>query len=131
MQNVLQNIPKLHHLSENNFFLIAGPCVIEDEVMPLEIACKLKEITDRLKIPFIFKASYKKANRTSLNSFTGIGDEKALALIAETGEKLNLPMLTDIHTSSEAVLAANYVDILQIPAFLSRQTDLLIAAAKT
>jgi 2-dehydro-3-deoxyphosphooctonate aldolase (KDO 8-P synthase) len=131
MQNILQNIPNLNYLSEDNFFLIAGPCVVEDEEMPIEIACKLKEITDKLKIPFIFKASYRKANRTSLDSFTGIGDEKALAVIAKAGKSMDIPTLTDIHTEEEANLAANYVDILQIPAFLSRQTDLLIAAAKT
>jgi 2-dehydro-3-deoxyphosphooctonate aldolase (KDO 8-P synthase) len=131
MRNILQSIPKINYLSEDNFFLIAGPCVVEDEYQPMEIACKLKEITDKLKIPFIFKASYRKANRSSLNSFTGIGDEKALTVIAKVGKDLNLPTLTDIHTAEEANLAANYVDILQIPAFLSRQTDLLIAAAKT
>ena len=129
--NILQNIPKLFHLQENNFFLIAGPCVVENETMPLEIAQKLKIITDKLKIPFIFKASYRKANRSSINSFTGIGDEKALEAIAKVGKELQVPTITDIHTAEEAQMAANYVDILQIPAFLCRQTDLLIAAAKT
>ena len=129
--NILQHIPNLHHLEEDNFFLIAGPCVVENETMPLEIAKVLKNITDRLQIPFIFKASYRKANRSSLNSFTGIGDEKALAVIARVGKTLQIPTITDIHAAEEAEMAANYVDILQIPAFLCRQTDLLIAAAKT
>ncbi|MDR1879242.1 MAG: 3-deoxy-8-phosphooctulonate synthase [Bacteroidales bacterium] len=129
--NVLENIPNLRHLSENNFFLIAGPCVIENEDMPMEIAGILKKITDKLKIPFIFKASYRKANRSDLNSFTGIGDQKALTLLANTGRQLNIPTLTDIHSPEEARMAANYVDVLQIPAFLSRQTDLLLAAAQT
>ena len=129
--NTLQHIPNLHYLEENNFFLIAGPCVVENETMPLEIAKVLKDITNRLKIPFIFKASYRKANRSSLNSFTGIGDEKALETIAKAGAILKIPTVTDIHTAKEAEMAANYVDILQIPAFLCRQTDLLIAAART
>jgi 2-dehydro-3-deoxyphosphooctonate aldolase (KDO 8-P synthase) len=129
--NILETIPNLCHLSSANFFLIAGPCVVEDEEMPLAIACRLKEITDALHIPFIFKASYRKANRSNLHSFTGIGDEKALHVIAQIGKTLKVPTLTDIHTPDEAVLAAKYVDILQIPAFLCRQTDLLIAAAKT
>lgn len=128
---MLENIPNLQYLSENNFFLIAGPCVVENETMPLEIAQELKRITDKLKIPFIFKASYRKANRSSINSFTGIGDEKALNIIAQVGKELQVPTITDIHTAEEAQMAANYVDILQIPAFLCRQTDLLIAAAKT
>lgn len=128
---MLENIPNLQYLSENNFFLIAGPCVVENETMPLEIAQELKRITDKLKIPFIFKASYRKANRSSINSFTGIGDEKALNVIAQVGKELQVPTITDIHTAEEAQMAANYVDILQIPAFLCRQTDLLIAAAKT
>jgi len=129
--NILKNIPHLEYLDKNNFFLIAGPCVVENEQMPLEIARKLKSITDALEIPFIFKASYRKANRSSISSFTGIGDEKALNAIAEVGKTLKIPTLTDIHTAEEALLAAQYVDVLQIPAFLCRQTDLLIAAAKT
>ena len=127
----LQHIPNLRYLEENNFFLIAGPCVVESETMPLGIAKELKNITDRLQIPFIFKASYRKANRSSLNSFTGIGDVKALEAIAKVGAELQVPTITDIHTAEEAEMAAKYVDILQIPAFLCRQTDLLIAAAKT
>ncbi len=124
-------IPKLKHTGSGNFFLIAGPCIVENENMPLEIAEKIKSITDKLKIPFIFKASYKKANRSRLDSFTGIGDIKGLEVIREVGDKLNIPVLTDVHSTHEAELAAEYVDILQIPAFLCRQTELLITAAKT
>jgi len=129
--NILKNIPCLSHLERNHFFLIAGPCVVENEHDPLDIAHKIKQITDRLEIPFIFKASYRKANRSSIASFTGIGDEKALNVIAKVGKELKIPTLTDIHTAEEASFAAQYVDVLQIPAFLCRQTDLLIAAAKT
>lgn len=117
--------------NQENFFLIAGPCVVEDETMPMVIASRLKEITSALHIPFIFKASYRKANRSSVNSFTGIGDEKALKIIAEVRQQLKIPVLTDIHSAQEAKMAADYVDILQIPAFLCRQTDLLVAAAQT
>lgn len=115
----------------NRFFLLAGPCVVENETMPMEIAVEIKRITDKLGIPFIFKASYRKANRSRLDSFSGIGDLKALKILGEVREKLNIPIVTDIHTNEEAALAAQYVDVLQIPAFLSRQTELLIAAAKT
>ena len=128
---MLNNIPHINHLKSNNFFLIAGPCVVESEEMVFEIAKKVKEITDKLEIPFIFKASYRKANRSRLDSYTGIGDEKALAIIQKVGKELSLPTLTDIHTEEEAALSAKYVDVLQIPAFLCRQTELLIAAAKT
>ena len=128
---MISKIPKIKHTDRNNFFLIAGPCVVEGEAMVMDIAEKIKSITDKLKIPYIFKASYKKANRSRLDSYTGIGDEKALAIIKRAGEKFDTPTITDIHTNEEAVLAAAYVDILQIPAFLCRQTDLLIAAAKT
>lgn len=113
------------------FFLMAGPCVVENEQMPFEIASVLKEICHRLDIYLIFKASYRKANRSSLDSFTGIGDLKALEVLKNVGEKLQLPVVTDIHTAEEATMAAKYVDVLQIPAFLCRQTDLLIAAAQT
>jgi len=130
MEN-LKIIPYLSQCGKNNFFLIAGPCVVENEQMPLNIARGIKQITDKLEIPFIFKASYRKANRSCISSFTGIGDEKALRTIAKVREELKIPVLTDIHTAEEASLAAQYVDILQIPAFLCRQTDLLIAAAKT
>ncbi|MFL5728076.1 MAG: 3-deoxy-8-phosphooctulonate synthase [Cytophagaceae bacterium] len=125
------NIPKLKHTDSNNFFLIAGPCAIEGREMALEIAEKIVKLSDKYKIPYIFKGSYKKANRTKLDSFTGIGDEKALSILKEVGEKFNIPTVTDIHESEEAAIAAKYVDVLQIPAFLCRQTDLLVAAAKT
>lgn len=115
----------------NNFFLMAGPCVIEGEEILFEIAEKLVEITKELNIPLIFKASYRKANRTRLDSFTGIGDEKGLKLLREVGDKYGIPVVTDIHAAEEAALAAQYVDVLQIPAFLCRQTDLLVAAANT
>lgn len=117
--------------NRQQFFLLAGPCVIENETMPMEIAKTLKEITDRLNIPFVFKASYRKANRSRLDSFTGIGDEKALKILGEIRQQLNIPVVTDIHEPHEAEMAAKYVDILQIPAFLCRQTELLVAAAKT
>ena len=116
---------------ENNFFLIAGPCVVESEELVMEIASKVADICHKYKIPYILKASYKKANRTSISSFTGIGDEQALQILERTGRKFSLPTITDIHSVSEASLAAKYVDVLQIPAFLCRQTELLIAAAET
>lgn len=125
------DIPKIDHLSANNFFLLAGPCAIEGEEMAFEIAEKIKSITDKHKIPFVFKGSYKKANRSRLDSFTGIGDLKALRILQKVGEKYNIPTVTDIHSAEEAEIAAEYVDVLQIPAFLCRQTDLLVAAAKT
>ncbi|MEI7725667.1 MAG: 3-deoxy-8-phosphooctulonate synthase [Bacteroidota bacterium] len=121
----------LKNNQHGNFFLIAGPCVVEDEDMPMAIASQIKKITDRLGIPFIFKASYQKANRTRSDSFTGIGQEKALKLINQVGKALNIPVLTDIHTEEQAAMAASYVDMLQIPAFLCRQTELLVAAGKT
>ncbi len=127
-------IPELKNLKfreSGNFFLIAGPCVVENEKMPFEIASHIKKITDGLGIPFIFKASYKKANRTKSDSFTGIGNMKALELIREIGIKHDIPTLTDIHTEEEAAFASAYVDVLQIPAFLCRQTDLLTAAGRT
>ena len=117
--------------NSNNFFLMAGPCVIENEQMPFEICEKLKEICERLDIDLIFKASYRKANRSKIDSFSGIGDEKALKILGEIRKKYVLPVVTDIHSAEEAEMAAEYVDILQIPAFLCRQTDLLLAAAKT
>jgi 2-dehydro-3-deoxyphosphooctonate aldolase (KDO 8-P synthase) len=114
-----------------SFFLIAGPCVVENETMPFEIAEKIAKITSRLGIPYIFKASYMKANRSRLDSFTGIGLYKALQIIQDVGNRLNIPVLTDVHTEEQAIIAAEYADILQIPAFLCRQTDLLVAAGKT
>ena len=124
-------VPHLHHTDQDNFFLIAGPCVVESEEITFKIAHKMQQITTRLGIPFIFKASYRKANRTRIDSYTGPGDELALQLLHKIGKELNLPLLTDIHESHEAAIAAEYVDVLQIPAFLCRQTDLLVAAAKT
>ena len=118
-------------LKKDAFFLIAGPCVIENEKSTLEIAEKIKHITTDLNIPFVFKASYKKANRTKLNSFTGIGDKKGLKILKKISEKFQIPVTTDVHSALEATQAAEYVDIIQIPAFLCRQTDILIAAAKT
>ena len=115
----------------NNFFLIAGPCVVESEEIVLEIADKVSSICKRLNIPYVFKASYRKANRTSANSFTGIGDDTGLALIKKVGDLYHLPTTSDIHAHEEAAMAAPFIDILQIPAFLCRQTDLLIAAAET
>lgn len=115
----------------NNFFLFAGPCVIEGEQMALEIAEKVLEATSRLNIPYVFKGSYRKANRSRIDSFTGIGDEAALKILRKVKETFNIPVVTDIHTNEEAAIAAEYVDVLQIPAFLCRQTELLIAAAKT
>lgn len=117
--------------NKDNFFLIAGPCVIENREMPFEIAEKLIEITDKLNIPFVFKASYRKANRSSIDSFSGIGDIEGLEVLKKVKEKYNIPVITDIHSKEEAKMAASYVDILQIPAFLCRQTDLLLAAADT
>ncbi|MGL5980380.1 MAG: 3-deoxy-8-phosphooctulonate synthase [Phocaeicola sp.] len=115
----------------DNFFLLAGPCVIEGEEMALHIAEKSLNITQKLGIPYVFKGSYKKANRSRLDSFTGIGDEKALRILEKVRETFHIPVVTDIHTAEEARMAAPYVDILQIPAFLCRQTDLLVAAAET
>ena len=121
----------LKGLRPNRFFLLAGPCVIEDESSPLFIAETLKNICQKLDIPLVFKGSYRKANRSRLDSFTGIGDEKALKVLQKVAKELELPVVTDIHAAEEAAMAAEYVDILQIPAFLCRQTDLLVAAAKT
>ncbi len=121
----------LQSSSTGNFFLLAGPCVIEGEEMALDIAEFACEVTNRLNIPYVFKGSYKKANRSRIDSFTGIGDEKALKILRKVKETFNIPVVTDIHTEQEAAIAAEYVDILQIPAFLCRQTDLLVAAART
>ena len=121
----------LKGLHPDRFFLLAGPCVIEDETSPLFIAETLKNICQKLDIPLVFKGSYRKANRSRLDSFTGIGDEKALKVLQRIGKELELPVVTDIHAAEEAAMAAEYVDVLQIPAFLCRQTDLIVAAAKT
>jgi 2-dehydro-3-deoxyphosphooctonate aldolase (KDO 8-P synthase) len=129
MENTLSKY--LFSSASNNFFLLAGPCVVEGEDMALEIAGRLKDICSRLDIPLVFKGSYRKANRSRIDSFTGIGDIKALEILAKVRDEIGVPVVTDIHESAEAAMAASYVDILQIPAFLCRQTDLLIAAAKT
>lgn len=127
----LNQIPKVQNLDSGNFFLIAGPCAIESEDLAFEIAEKVSTICKNLHIPYIFKGSYRKANRSRIDSFTGIGDEKALKILGAVAQKLNLPTTTDIHADEEAAMAAQYVDILQIPAFLCRQTSLLVAAAQT
>lgn len=124
-------IKNISNRTSNNFFLIAGPCAIESEKMALDIAEVVKRITSDLKIPYIFKGSYRKANRSSIHSYTGIGDEKALKILRKVSETFDLPVTTDIHTDEEAGIAAEYVDILQIPAFLCRQTSLIAAAANT
>jgi 2-dehydro-3-deoxyphosphooctonate aldolase (KDO 8-P synthase) len=118
-------------IDRSSFFLLAGPCVIEDERMALEIAGKIAGITEKLNIPYVFKGSYRKANRSKMDSFTGTGDEKALKILRKVSQDFHIPVMTDIHESHEAEVAAGYVDVLQIPAFLCRQTDLLVAAAKT
>lgn len=129
--HIIESIPGIKNIGSGNFFLIAGPCVIENIDAPFKVAETAGNICKRLKIPYIFKASYRKANRSKLESFTGVGDVKALKVISEIGEEFKVPTLTDIHSEPEAVVAAEYVDILQIPAFLCRQTDLLVAAAYT
>ena len=125
------HLPNLKHTETGNFFLIAGPCVIEDHENPFEVCERLVQITDRLGIPFAFKASYRKANRSSVSSFTGIGDREGLEILAEVRRRFQVPVVTDIHSEAEAEMAAGCVDVLQIPAFLCRQTELLHAAAKT
>ena len=127
----LSQIPNIKHTEANNFFLLAGPCAIEGEDMAMRIAEKVLEITNTLEIPYIFKGSFKKANRSRIDSFTGIGDEKALKILRKVSETFKIPTVTDIHQASDAAMAAAYVDVLQIPAFLVRQTDLVVAAAKT
>ncbi|TXE08103.1 3-deoxy-8-phosphooctulonate synthase [Seonamhaeicola algicola] len=127
----LQDVPKLKHTNSNNFFLLCGPCAIEGEDMALKIAEKVVKITDKLEIPYVFKGSFKKANRSRIDSFTGIGNEKALKILKKVSDTFDIPTVTDIHEVSDANLAAQYVDVLQIPAFLVRQTDLVVAAAKT
>lgn len=128
---MIQFLDKIHHKDSKNFFLIAGPCAIESEDMAFEIAEKIVKLSDKYQIPYIFKGSFKKANRSRVDSFTGIGDEKALEILKKVGENFNIPTTTDIHENEHAEIAAKYVDVLQIPAFLVRQTDLLVAAAKT
>lgn len=127
----IRNIPQIKNTEADNFFLLAGPCAIENEEMAMRIAEHIIKVTDKLQIPYVFKGSFKKANRSRIDSFTGIGDEKALKILAKVGKEFGVPTVTDIHESSDAALAAEYVDILQIPAFLVRQTDLVVAAANT
>lgn len=127
----LQSLPKIKHVDANNFFLLCGPCAIEGEEMALRIAEKVVSITSKLKIPYVFKGSFKKANRSRVDSFTGIGDDKALKILRKVSETFDVPTITDIHEISDAEKAAEYVDVLQIPAFLVRQTDLVVAAAET
>jgi len=124
-------LPNINHPNSDQFFLLAGPCAIESEAMAFEIAEKVLTITDKLNIPFVFKGSFKKANRSRIDSFTGIGDDLALEILQKIGQQFNIPTVTDIHEASDAAKAAAYVDVLQIPAFLVRQTDLVVAAAKT
>src|SRR5665647_2700762 len=131
MTQYLKDLFANQQYEENNFFLIAGPCVVESEELIFEVAEKVSAICKRLGIPYIFKASYRKANRTSAASFTGLGDEEAMKMIKKVGEHFSLPTISDIHAHEEAAIAAKYVDVLQIPAFLCRQTDLLVAAAQT
>lgn len=131
MEQFLKDLFADQSYNEKSFFLIAGPCVVESGELVMEVAEKVSGICKNLGIPYIFKASYRKANRTSASSFTGIGDDNALALVKKTGEKFRLPVTSDIHAHDEAAPAAAYIDVLQIPAFLCRQTDLLVAAAAT
>jgi len=131
MKTFLQDLFREQSYDENNFFLIAGPCVVESEELLMEVADTVSSTCKKLGIPYVFKSSYRKANRTSASSFTGLGDETALQLLKKTGEKYKLPVTSDIHAHDEAALSAKYIDILQIPAFLCRQTDLLVAAAET
>ena len=131
MEKYLEDLFSRQTYNKDHFFLIAGPCVVESEEMVMGIAEQVSVVCKKFAIPYIFKASYRKANRTSASSFAGIGDEKALELIKKTGERFSIPTITDIHTAGEATMAARYTDILQIPAFLCRQTDLLTAAAET
>ena len=130
-QQILNSIPQIKFADSEQFFLLAGPCAIESEEQASKIARRIIEITDKYEIPFIFKGSYRKANRSRLDSFTGIGDVKALEILKKISKELKVPTVTDIHSAEEAELAAKYVDVLQIPAFLCRQTDILVAAAKT
>ena len=131
MRDFLKELFSGQQYDENNFILIAGPCVVESEELVLDVAEKISGICNRLRVPYIFKASYRKANRTSAGSFSGLGDETALKILHLVKERFSLPLITDIHAREEAELAAKYVDVLQIPAFLCRQTDLLVAAART
>lgn len=128
---MIDQIPQIRHTQSGNFFLFAGPCAIEGEDMAMRIAERIVSITDKLQIPYVFKGSYRKANRSRIDSFAGIGDEKALKILAKVRDTFGVPVVTDFHSAEEAEMAAQYVDVLQVPAFLCRQTDMLIAAAKT
>ncbi|MDC6404946.1 MULTISPECIES: 3-deoxy-8-phosphooctulonate synthase [Maribacter] len=127
----LSKISQIKYTDSNNFFLLSGPCAIEGEDMALRIADHIVSLSEKLKIPYVFKGSFKKANRSRLDSFTGIGDEKALKILRKVSETFKIPTITDIHTEQDAAMAAEYVEVLQIPAFLARQTDLVVAAAET
>lgn len=128
---MISNIPGIRHSKSNNFFLLAGPCVLESKEIIDTVAAEVSRLSDKFEIPSILKASYRKANRSKLDSFSGIGDRKALELLAASGKKYNMPTVSDIHTEEEAAIAAEYIDVLQIPAFLCRQTNLLLAAGNT
>lgn len=128
---VINQIPQIRHTDSGNFFVFAGPCVIEGEDMAMRIAEHLVTVCERLHIPLVFKGSYRKANRSRIDSFSGIGDEKALKILQKVSQSFEVPTVTDFHSAEEASMAAEYVDVLQVPAFLCRQTDILIAAAKT
>lgn len=127
----LREIPKINHVDSGNFFLLAGPCVVENEAMPFEIAEHLIKITNRLSIPFIFKASYKKANRSRQDSFSTIGELRAMEILKEVGDRFDVPVVTDVHSDIEAELVVPFVDVIQIPAFLCRQTEILVSAGLT
>jgi 2-dehydro-3-deoxyphosphooctonate aldolase (KDO 8-P synthase) len=129
--SIIESIPRIKHFESDNFFLIAGPCIIESEEIAFKTAQRVKTITDKYGIPFIFKSSYKKANRSKLNSFSGIGNSDALRILKDVSDDLHIPVITDVHSKEEAGMAAKYVDIIQIPAFLCRQTDMLVAAGET
>ena len=128
---VIRSIPQIRHADSGNFFLLAGPCVIESEEIVMRTAERIRLVSDKLQIPFILKGSYRKANRSRIDSFSGIGDEKALRILDKARRELEVPVVTDIHSAEEAAMAAEWVDVLQIPAFLCRQTDILVAAART
>jgi len=129
--NLLSVLPKIRHDEGDGFILIAGPCVLEGRDMAFEIAERIYKLSERYKLPFVYKASYRKANRSRIDSYTGIGDDKALNILKEIGEQFSVPVITDVHSAEEAGKAAQFVDVLQIPAFLCRQTDLLVACART
>jgi 2-dehydro-3-deoxyphosphooctonate aldolase (KDO 8-P synthase) len=130
-ENFSELIPSIQYGDGDGFLLIAGPCVVEGRDMAMHIAEHIRKLSEKYELPFVFKASYKKANRSRIDSFTGIGDEKALKILKEVGDQFSLPVITDVHSPEEAKMAAEFVDMLQVPAFLCRQTDLLVACAHT